>query len=866
MFFFLTLILSLFVTSAHGQNVTNFVDPRIGSEGLGRVFVGPSCPYGMVKPGPDCGVGNNPGWAPMPAEVSGFSQLHVSGTGGGPKYGNILINISGTRTHEDIRLGYYACTFDNGVKTEITTAERASFYRFRGVKGTTFDLEHFLGKNPVPKAREAQQYEDSHQDVVNDSVTTGYQTISGGWNNGAPYTVYFYSKTKHQGDELLQKVGISFVSIDQAKQNLLADIPHWNFQRTYDECIQKWDAILSKVQLAKDTPLDQKRMFYTALYHTMIMPVDRTKDSNSTLYMVNGICYDDFYAIWDTYRTSTPLITLLDPQRETDIVNGLLNIYKQTGYMPDARSGNSNGRTQGGSNAEIVIADALAKGLNIDYELALEAMLKDADVAPDDDEAEGRGGLEEYNSLGYIPFGVARGGNRTVEYAFCDWAIVQVAAYLRGNACPKNTADCDAYQRYDSLYHKYLQQSERWKNLWRADYRHDGAQGFIMPKSSEGRWLDEAPFGHSNLQTRTFHYSPDISYEGPWYCAWWDCYFYEASSWEYSLSIPHNIPSLINMCGGKEAFDRRLDTFFEHGYYNVANEPSFLTPMLYHWIGKPEKSNARVQQIISANYNASPAGIPGNDDSGAMSSWLAFHMMGLYPNAGHDYYLIHKPLVDEVSIMLDNGNILTIRRKNSDRNMVSFNGQKLADWQIAHSQLLQGGELLVEYIDQPSLVGEIPVLVPSKQMQQTRYLFTYKLHGQTRRFNVDITEKNDSLVLNYGIQRNLKYWQGSYTMTQKARKSAQSISYVQPLDNQHLTLPDNELFALISTDNLQQIKEKGACTLCNTPFKLIDSLNGQLHLIDTAEGAEIWVLDNPQLPLIMKMKNNPVEIDWEVTD
>ena len=145
------------------------------------------------------------------------------------------------------------------------------------------------------------------------------------------------------------------------------------------------------------------------------------------------------------------------------------------------------------------------------------------------------------------------------------------------------------------------------------------------------------------------------------------------------------------------------------------------------------------------------------------------------------------------------------------------------------------------------------------------FLFTYKLHGQTRRFDVDITEKDDSLILKYGIQRNLKYWQGSYTMTPEARHHARNISYQQPIDNQHITLPDDELFAILSSDVYSEIKEKGACTWCNTPFKLMDISDGQLHLKDSVEGAEIWVLDNPKLSLIMKMINNPVEIDWEVS-
>ena len=865
----------------------SYIDPLIGSEGLGRVFVGPSCPYGMVKPGPDCGVGNNAGWAPMPAEVTGFSQLHVSGTGGGPKYGNILIKVGGRRTSEDIRLGYYSCTFDDGREVEVTTAERASFYRFKDVDSITFDLEHFLGKNPVPKAREAQQYEDSHLEHPNDSVWQGYQTISGGWNNGAPYTVFFYAKVSKSFDQprsplfreretgrgerrtsggkpytrgtsnyQLLKIGISFVNIDKARQNLEEDIPHWDFERIYEECAQKWEQQLAKVQLAEDTPLEQKRMFYTALYHTMLMPVDRTKD--------NGL-YDDYYAIWDTYRTSTPLITLLDPQRATEIANSLLDIYKVTGYMPDARSGNSNGRTQGGSNAEIVMADALAKGLHLDYSLALEAMLKDANISPTDDEAEGRGGLKEYNSLGYIPYGIPRAGNRTVEYSFCDWAIAQVIKKLKTTS-------------YSSIEELYLKRSENWKNIWRSDYVHDGAKGFIMPKSSDGKWLDYVPYGHSQLQPHSFLYTPDTSYEGPWYCAWWDCYFYEASSWEYSLSIPHDVPGLIEMCGGAEAFERRLDIFFEHGYYNVANEPSFLTPMLYHWIGKPEKSESRVTQIVNDNFNASPTGLPGNDDSGAMSSWLAFHMIGLYPNAGHNYYLIHSPLVPSLSIRLDNGKHFTIRKVLSDKEECLFNGIPLTDWRITHSQLLEGGELIICTTDKGKKAKELSNTVVSNSnsllttssslgmfMPHSSLLFTYKLHGQTRRFDVDLIEKDDSLILKYGIQRNLNYWQGSFVMTPEARCHARSISYQQPVDNLHIILPDDELFAMLSFDIYSEIKEKGACTWCNTPFKLIDISDGKLHLKDTVEGAEMWVLDNPKQPLIMKMMNNPVEINWEVT-
>lgn len=198
-------------------------------------------------------------------------------------------------------------------------------------------------------------------------------------------------------------MGISFLSCLRAEANAHSEIPHWSFDEVHRQLLDKWETLFSKIEIDEKAPEAHKRMFYTGLYHTMLMPVDRTGEN--PLWSDPEPYYDDFYAIWDTYRTSSPLITLIDPKREADIVRSLVNIYKRDGYMPDARSGNCNGRTQGGSNAEIVIADAFVKGLeDIDYELALQAMLKDATVDPGaNHEAEGRGGLREYLELGYVP-------------------------------------------------------------------------------------------------------------------------------------------------------------------------------------------------------------------------------------------------------------------------------------------------------------------------------------------------------------------------------------------------------------------------------------------------------------------------------
>ena len=913
------IILAIVLGNAFAQNY-RYVDPRIGSEGLGRVFIGPSCPYGMVKPSPDCTEKPNSGWLPMPEQVNGFAQTHVSGTGGGPKYGNILVmpfigELNGIkhpahRKDETIKLGYYSTTFEeNGITAEITTAEKASFYRFcypaGAKKNLLVDAGFFLGEQPVPDAREAQQFVGSEIQIVSDTEIMGYSRIRGGWNNGKAYTVYFYAQTDkpfaeaktwkgesittatqqydshHKTGAMVQfandadtvnlKIGISFVSSLKAKANVFQEIPHWSFEAVYLQLIDRWEDLLSRVDLDPTTPDAIKRMFYTGLYHTMIMPVDRSGENPG--WSDDDCYYDDFYAIWDTYRTSSPLITLLDPQREVEIVNALLNIYKRDGYMPDARSGNSNGRTQGGSNAEIVIADAFVKGLGmgneldrIDYEFALEAMLKDATTPPGgNEESEGRGGLTPYLELGYIPYGIPRAGNRTIEYAFCDYAIAEVAKGLGKQ----------------SLADQYYRQAGYWKNLWRNDFVQDDVRGFILPRSKEGQWLDSVPFGHSKKQSRSFLYTPDVSYEGPWYVAWWDCFFYEASSWEYSLSVPHDVPALIEACGGAEAFDKRLDTFFEHRYYNVANEPSFLTPCLYHWIGRPDKTSDRVLQIIRNNFNDSPSGIPGNDDSGAMSSWLAFHILGFYPNAGHNYYLLHTPMVKQATIKLRNGKSLVIKApKLSDKNFrvksVSFNGIPITDHRITHQQILEGGELVFEMVKGKTTVNEpvTPAIATESAVESRdgQYLFTYSLHGQTRRFAVDITPADHGLMLSWGIERNLKWWTGSYLMSNKALAEADRLNYEQPLDKQHITLADNELFAILSRKALDDVLSNGQCVFNNTTFRLVgeeaatDGKPSLLHLLDTEEGAEMWVANNKALPLIWKMKNNPVEINWEVKD
>ena len=878
------------------QDYSRYVDPRIGSEGLGRTFPGPCMPYGMAKPGPDAVTMPNAGWAPIPEPVKGFSQMHVSGTGGGQKYGNILIQpyfdskeIIQKRVDEKISLGYYACTFENGIRTEITASERCAFYRLdfgKKQKGKLLiDVATFLGIDTIPDKREAQQYVDSYVTCDGKYAVSGWSTVRGGWNNGGPYTVYFYlqsdvplsnsdatlynkvkeSKTRldvaFSKSTVNLKVGISHISIAQAKRN----IPARGFDAQLKQLRETWNGKLRKIEIAGTEK--QKRMFYTGIYHTMLMPVDK---SGENPHFSDTPYYDDYYAIWDTYRTSMPLLTLIDEDKQRDMIHSLLNIYKHDGYMPDARSGNWNGRTQGGSNAEIVIADAFAKGMKgIDYELALKAMIKDAEVPPTDDdgylgsvpdEKHGRGGLEEYNTLGYIPYGIDRAGNRTVEYSYDDWCIAQVAKGLG----------------HQDLYQKYLKRSGNWRNLWRGDYEWQGMRGFIMPRDADGRWLDSVPWGKSKVYHPLIPYRPDTKV-APWYLPWWSTFFYEALSAEYSLSIPHDVPGLVELCGGKEAFIKRLHTFFANKHYNVANEPSFMTPYLYHWVDRPDLSVARIRQIVNDNYNDTPLGLPGNDDSGAMSSWLVFNMMGLYPVAGQNLYLVGSPLIPEYTIHLENGKKLQVVR---DEKMKSWDRKFLT-----HELLTNGGKLVLPgFSAVDSIVDNDAKMLISNQKERfprceqdvdnllksipSQGISHFVLNRQYRNWELGATYLNGNRDTLY-----LKCNQSVYLIPERLVDEATGFSWDNPQKGKNIYVCNKSqnkgmhdgTFLFISRKALQQLLHSGTFIYNDITWRQVSRDAKTVVVRADIDGTTMCISLCHQLPWVLWMKNNPLGIDWTLT-
>ena len=894
------LVLALYsvlgLSSLMAQDYSRYVDPRIGSEGLGRTFPGPCMPYGMAKPGPDAVTMPNAGWAPIPEPVKGFSQMHVSGTGGGQKYGNILIQpyldskeIIQKRVDEKISLGYYACTFENGIRTEITASERCAFYRLdfgKKQKGKLLiDVATFLGIDTIPDKREAQQYVDSYVTCDGKYAVSGWSTVRGGWNNGGPYTVYFYlqsdvplsnsdatlynkvkeSKTRldvaFSKSTVNLKVGISHISIAQAKRN----IPTCGFDAQLKHLRETWNGKLRKIEIAGTEK--QKRMFYTGIYHTMLMPVDK---SGENPHFSDTPYYDDYYAIWDTYRTSMPLLTLIDEDKQRDMIHSLLNIYKHDGYMPDARSGNWNGRTQGGSNAEIVIADAFAKGMKgIDYELALKAMIKDAEVPPTDhdgylgsvpDEKHGRGGLKEYNTLGYIPYGIDRAGNRTVEYSYDDWCIAQVAKGLG----------------HQDLYQKYLKRSGNWRNLWRGDYEWQGMRGFIMPRDADGRWLDSVPWGKSKVYHPLIPYRPDTKV-APWYLPWWSTFFYEALSAEYSLSIPHDVPGLVELCGGKEAFIKRLHTFFANKHYNVANEPSFMTPYLYHWVDRPDLSVARIRQIVNDNYNDTPLGLPGNDDSGAMSSWLVFNMMGLYPVAGQNLYLVGSPLIPEYTIHLENGKKLQVVRdekmKSWDRKFLTHelltNGGKLVlpGFSAVDSIVDNGAKMLISNQKErfPRCEQDVDNLLKSIPSQGISH---FVLNRQYRNWELGATYLNGNRDTLY-----LKCNQSVYLIPERLVDEATGFSWDNPQKGKNIYVCNKSqnkgmrdgTFLFISRKALQQLLHSGTFIYNDITWRQVSRDAKTVVVRADIDGTTMCISLCHQLPWVLWMKNNPLGIDWTLT-
>ncbi len=681
------------------RNLVRYVDTRYGTENPGNTVIGPQLPWGSINPSPDTEDGRTDGYADrMP--IRGFSQLHVSGTGGLSRYGNILVSPqTGLETRLDrhdspksgeiTRAGYYRVCLDRyKIITEITPAHHSALYRFTFPESDSshivFDLFHCIPnqRNPDAGFRKGEiSIERGNYGV------SGWAEYEGGWGGWTRYKVYFTVRfstrpvsvgtwkneksgpdslsvgsevsLEHIGayarfattanGEILMKIGISMTSIEQAGSLLEKEIPDFDFELVREKAEDKWNRVLSTI-LVDDPGVSEDELlkFYSNYYHCFVMPRDRTRDNP---YGWNGPYWDDQYCGWDTYRTLFPLLTLV---RESFIRKNIqsfqLRHQKLEPYVSDAFIAGRNHRVQGGDNVDVVIADAFVKSVEgIDWKEAYSIMKFHADSARQPDYLEG--------DRGYVFAGSHRHATSvSLELSYNDYCIARVAEGLG------KMAD---FERYESRSHN-------WEKLWNPDLESDGFSGYINPKFEDGSWYPGLDLKRRGGQT-----------------------FYEGRPWGYSYDLPHDIGRLIVLMGGKEGFTGRTIHYFDSGLHDWSNEPCFLMSHLFHYVDRPDLSLTYTRMGL-AQFTMRNS--PGNDDSGAMGSWYVLNAIGLFPVAGQDIYLLHNPLFRRITIQLENGSRILISTENPDPDSfegtsIALNGNILDTPDLKHSDLRQGAVL-----------------------------------------------------------------------------------------------------------------------------------------------------------------------------
>jgi putative alpha-1,2-mannosidase len=502
------------------------------------------------------------------------------------------------------------------------------------------------------------------------------------------------------------KFAISPVSTEGAMANMRAEIPHWDFDRTKRESQAEWERELGKIQA---TTLDQGEMvnFYTALYHSLLTPtvymdVDgrykgidqnvhhvrtgsgsgrglRTRSGKNPVATAPGSDFTHYttFSLWDTYRALHPLLNIIQPSRNRDMVRSMLAHYDQSVHkmLPVWSHYANENWCMIGYHSVSVIADAIVKG-NLTGPEAMKALEASAQTA----RTKYYDGLEWYMSMGYVPDDKNSSSvSKTLEYAYDDWAIAQAARKL-------NRTD---------IYNEFIKRSENWRNVW------DQKTGFMRPRMSDGKFREKFDVLSTHGQG-----------------------FIEGNAWNYSLYVPHNPEALIELMGGKDKFSAHMDELFTMhlpdeffaetedvtregiiGNYVHGNEPAHHAAYLYNWTNDPWKTQERVRMILKNQYRPTPDGLGGNDDCGQMSAWYLFTAMGFYPVApGSDRYELGSPVIKSAVLRLENGRTLRIEAADqSERNVyvrsVSLNGKKLGRRYITHSELMNGGTLKFEMSD-----------------------------------------------------------------------------------------------------------------------------------------------------------------------
>ncbi|KAJ9200810.1 CAZyme family GH92 [Paecilomyces variotii] len=750
-------------------DVLRYVNPLIGSDNGGNVFAGASLPYGMAKPVADVNGQNTGGFSTDGSNITGFSHMHDSGTGGNPSLGNFPLfpqycpedeidNCKFPKADRALpyiansvvaRPGYFALSLQNGIQAEMTATEHAALYRFHFPEETT---SNGSALSPLMLLDLTDEWDSRQNASIDIDPTTGKITgngtflpsfgagsyvsyfcvdfagagvhDSGIWvNNRAgtePKKLYvtrgfnnFYIQAggfvrfQRPSDGVVNaRVGVSFISTDKACQNAQREIPNpvGDFDSLRERAEAAWREKLSPISVeaggASDALLTS---FWSGIYRTMLSPQDYTGEN--PLWESGEPYFDSFYCIWDSFRAQHPLLTIIDPSAQSRMIRSLLDTYVHEGWLPDCRMSLCKGWTQGGSNADVLLADAYIKNLTgINWKLAYKAMVNDAENEPLEWSYEGRGGLMSWKRLNYIPyldfdylgFGTnSRSISRTLEYSYNDFSLSTV-----GKGIGKE-------------YTKYLSRASNWKNLFKADQESfingtdTGFTGFFQPKFLNGTWGYQDPIACSPLTDFcSLTSNPSETFE--------------SSIWEYQFYVPHDMASLIKLLGGPDEFVSRLDFFHTSGLADIGNEPVFLTVFQYHYAGRPALSARRSHSYIPASFNASNDGLPGNDDSGAMGAFTVFSMAGLFPNPGQNVYLITPPFFESVSFTHPETNkAATIRNVNFDKTYqniyiqnATLNGRPYSKNWIGHEFFTEGMTLELTLGNEESSWGTRPEDLP----------------------------------------------------------------------------------------------------------------------------------------------------------
>ncbi len=693
------------------SNYTSFVNPFIGTGGHGHTYPGATMPFGMMQLSPDTrldGWDGCSGYHYTDSYIYGFSHTHLSGTGVSD-YGDVLLmpttsvifnngadGLSGYRapfSHENEKAspGYYAVRLDSvNIEVKLTVSERSGIHQYQFKKNSPqvviLDLVH------------RDKVIDSKINTIDNRHISGYR-FSQAW---AEKQMVFYDlefsrafsemillDNKDQGENVKAafvfdpkesanleiRIGISAVDEKGALANRKAEIGEQSFEAIRNTADRAWNKQLQKIDVRMNKK-DDKINFYTSLYHTMIAPnlyqdVDgKYRGMDLDIHQTIDFNYYTVFSLWDTYRAAHPLYTILETKRTQDFINTFLAKYDEGGIMPIWDLSGNYTSCMIGYHAVPVIADAYLKGIRgFDQDKALEAMVHSA--------TRNKLGLESYKTFGFIPMEFeSESVSKTLEYAYDDWTIFKMAEKMDKTEIAEN----------------FLKRSQFYKNVFDPESR-------FMRGRLNNQW-----FGPFDPYEVNFNYT-------------------EANAWQYRFAVPQDINGLMDIMGGADQFERALDDLFSAkasttgreqaditgliGQYAHGNEPSHHMAYLYNFVNKPEKTQARVSEIMSKYYKNSPEGISGNEDCGQMGAWYVFSSLGFYPvTPGANTYIIGSPRIESANISLENGRHFKIETQKSSSSAVYiervlYNDKALQSTEITHDMIMNGGTLRYVMTDKP---------------------------------------------------------------------------------------------------------------------------------------------------------------------